>query len=721
MNKLAGAVALIGVAMTLCAQAQDTQGKTVVVDSFTSSSEPLSVRPFATQSSQSVPMRMKGSDKPIHVAIPTIATPVPIMEAVTGYTDSGLPISRYKKMKIDMAHRLADLIRQEDKAKGIVRESRDIWAEQEAAIAEREAREGPTVTKTFIIPGTTPEQSRRVHQAQSGWMSQDGKAHFVQMQQATPVSIVSNEYVAGGQRENNDNDNDLILPLNRIGTCSIDSPCTSQTGSEANVPAADKNEQLKQQKNDSNVRHGRGKTAEERLREYFPDLSFLTPIDFFIPKAYAGELPKPAWSLSDIDKIAKDNEKLRTQSFKDLNDLNEQDVNKLVRGIQQKNHDAKIAPGDKTIDNFDNIENIEKSVREVFEVTRERVKPSIEPSQASDKARSAPHLSTRTYVFISSSLGEKANRAIFEWAGRHSETVTVVVRGVPEGMNLGEGVRHWQDMAVQCDPMPTVVVDPTLFSAYAIKAVPSVALTQAHVPVCEGNDPNCSHAPKLIAKVEGLNNDRWLKEKVQAGQTGDLGQQGDIFPIEEPDIIEVVKKRVATIDWEAKKQEAAQRFWEHQRFTQLPQATKNETRTFSPVTVAQEDIVDANGNVLVAKGTQVNALKAFGLPWTLALMVFDPLQEEQVLWAKVQLKSLKADNRFSQVIVMATQMDREGGWKAYEALQDSLDTHIYLLMPEIVRTFGLQNVPCLIYADNEKHQFVVNEFAIKWLKRGAKS
>ena len=43
--------------------------------------------------------------------------------------------------------------------------------------------------------------------------------------------------------------------------------------------------------------------------------------------------------------------------------------------------------------------------------------------------------------------------------------------------------------------------------------------------------------PMMIAKVEGLNNARWLNERIANGHTGDFGNKGYVYPIHEPDFI----------------------------------------------------------------------------------------------------------------------------------------------------------------------------------------
>ena len=104
------------------------------------------------------------------------------------------------------------------------------------------------------------------------------------------------------------------------------------------------------------------------------------------------------------------------------------------------------------------------------------------------------------------------------------------MRGVPEGMKLHEGMRQMQRLASSVTPAASVVLDPTLFRQYGVKHVPAVVRVKTPTAdlACHGR---CL-AP-LIAKVEGLHNDDWLRQQIQAGQTGDLGIQGEVVAIAE--------------------------------------------------------------------------------------------------------------------------------------------------------------------------------------------
>ena len=156
-----------------------------------------------------------------------------------------------------------------------------------------------------------------------------------------------------------------------------------------------------------------------------------------------------------------------------------------------------------------------------------------------------------TYIFISYSLSENVLKDIVE---RHQgrNDVTLVMRGVPKGMTIHEGI---QKIASSVEPIASVIIDPSLFREYDIKHVPAVVRVDRK-PSPLSLTPNGQSGRKfalLLAKVAGLHNDKWLMERIEAGEQGDLGIQGHLSEITEPDLIEEMKKRVASIDWEEKK------------------------------------------------------------------------------------------------------------------------------------------------------------------------
>ena len=299
-----------------------------------------------------------------------------------------------------------------------------------------------------------------------------------------------------------------------------------------------------------------------------------------------------------------------------------------------------------------------------------------------------------TFIFVSYSLSDDVILDILRRNAGH-ETTTVVMRGVPEGANLASGLKRMQDLARQVTPEPNIILDPTLFSMFSVKAVPTVVRAKRETAV-QGAMPN-SRGLSLIAKVEGLHNDDWLLERIAQGQTGNLGQQGPIFPIAERDLIEVIKERVMVIDWDAKKKAAIERFWVNRTFIDLPQAQVEQIREIDPSVVLTQDMTDGSGTVIHKKGDRVNPLTI--MPFTSEILVFNPTREDERELVQAHLAS-QTGRPYQKRIFIATAIDQNRGWAAYEELVDWLDAPLYLLTPEIQTRFHIEQTPSVVTANH---------------------
>lgn len=321
----------------------------------------------------------------------------------------------------------------------------------------------------------------------------------------------------------------------------------------------------------------------------------------------------------------------------------------------------------------------------------------------------ADPLGNMTYVFISFSLGDEELKELFARNAGKDDTV-LVFRGIPDGMTFGEGVKHIQGLAAQFDPMPNVVIDPTLFRDFQIEAVPTVIRVREKKSVVQVRKPGMKRTDtaELLGKATGLHSDVWIKSQLEAGRKGDFGQHGEVRGIAERDLIEVAKERVMTIDWEAKKERAAKRAWANLQYENLPTASKSVVRTIDPTILVEQDILDLNGNAVRRAGERVNPMDI--RPLTLALIVFNPLVESELKVVEAELPKLKKEH--PEVMLLATDMVKdETGWDAYVRLTDRLDSHVYLLTPEVRERFLLRATPSVVTGDNERKLFVVREIA----------
>jgi len=313
----------------------------------------------------------------------------------------------------------------------------------------------------------------------------------------------------------------------------------------------------------------------------------------------------------------------------------------------------------------------------------------------------------QTFIFVSYSLSEDVLKDIIE-RNAHRSDVTLVMRGVPEGMRIDNGMLKLQTLINEAKSSVALVLDPPLFDVYGITQVPAV-VRAGRTPsksLMNPNDPKGRRYATMVAKVEGLHNDRWLLEQIEAGERGDLGLQGNVKEIAEPNLIDEMKKRVAAIDWDKKKKEAIKRFWKKQTFKVFPTAEKGRVREIDPSILVERDLKDLAGRPIRRAGDIVNPLQI--RPFTQTVLIFNPLSEDEMARVAAFRKGYEEAGKLNLVLI-ATQMDKEKSWEGYKSLTDKLDAHVFMMTPEIEYQWHIEKTPAVITADNNRHLFLVEE------------
>ena len=746
----------------------------------------------------------------------------PRWESVTGYTESGVPISRRKREVLREAHALADAWAANQKkaeasgdaksrAKG--KTQADQWAEANAQILADEAKNGRQTTKRFVIPGMTPEQSEMLQKNGTGAVVLRGgvQVHVVRPDEEVLVlsdlketDLTPAQWAALEARSRANQNEAFALP--GVPSAGGNDP---QSGTLVNPFETPSNETER--------------STENAILEAFPDAALTMPAEpgkrtqkpvhqdgasdgldpvpvsalgTFLGCDVGGWMDRglawltgsrsvwakgqsnanPALEVNPMagafdamaeqlarDKAAFDQrikaesdpvhpiaEEAKTEAPASCNHcrLTPEDMDRAAKVAQATKAARAIAetPEGTTLSRRDAevIRDITAVLKDpnhpasFIQMMREALKanPVVEAHIPDARARlglsnepSQPK--AQTYVFVSYGLGDVVlNDILKRHAGR--DDVTIVMRGIPQGVSLGEGIKHMQSLASQYTPIPNIVLDPTLFAAYDVKTVPKVvrveggeglALAAFAQKADQSSHANAAprHAP-LIAEVSGLANDEWLQRQIEldhctVSKPCRYGEQGPVVAIAEPDMIEEMKRRVAAIDWEKKKAEAMKRFWTNQTFDELPTAAKTVRRVLDPSIHVVNDIVDANGLPIRRAGEIVNPLDA--RPFTSILVIFNPKCEAEMTAVLAHVKHLRAEGHTS-FIYMATAFDRSvttadqtlgPGWEHYEAVCDRLDSHVYLLTPEVRDRWDVRVTPTFVSADNVAKRFIVDELA----------
>jgi len=179
---------------------------------------------------------------------------------------------------------------------------------------------------------------------------------------------------------------------------------------------------------------------------------------------------------------------------------------------------------------------------------------------------------------------------------------------------------------------------------------------------------------------------------VLAGERGDLGVRGPVKAVTEPDLIAELQRRLAVLDLEKLREHALERYWQRVAFEDLPVAAEPRTREIDPTITAPRDVHTADGTLLVRAGETLNPLDR--LPFTQRLVVFDASDERQMATAK----RLGREAGELRVTYLATRLERRLGWQGLTSVEDTLDSPVYLLTPDVRARFALERVPAFVEA-----------------------
>lgn len=372
------------------------------------------------------------------------------------------------------------------------------------------------------------------------------------------------------------------------------------------------------------------------------------------------------------------------------------DIRSLQQGMKQRLAES----GSELLEGFDtpafkkSVETLRPEAKRVLDQMQGRLDAKL-PETTAD---SVPEGQVRFLYFASWSLGADGLRQMFEDAAIHGDAARVVLRGIPKGEKLPSGLQRYFDIARKMENPPRLILDPTLFRHFDVQVVPTVIQVRGGGSLVE---------QKALARVTGLSTTSWLAEQTASDRTGDLGARGPVEAISEPDLIEVMKQRLAKLDWDSRKKKALDNFWANQKFQSLPKALEDRTRMIDPTLVVTADITDADGKVIVYRGTRINPLEM--RPFNRALYVFDATDPEQVAWVGEQLEG--RTYKEPTPVLMATRMAESDGWKAYESLTQTLDEPVYKLPPDVQDRWQIERVPSVVTAEGK--QFKVKEVALE--------
>lgn len=333
---------------------------------------------------------------------------------------------------------------------------------------------------------------------------------------------------------------------------------------------------------------------------------------------------------------------------------------------------------------------MQQIARQITDHTEQQATKRLAAESAQDNAKEAQQVQGRQiYLFVSRSLKTAALKDIFLTISDTS--VTAVFRGIPEGARINESNNELYQMirGAGIDPIPAITLNPKRWRELDVQSVPTMVMVDGD---------------REIARVSGLTNPAWLREQVEAGQTGDLGVRGPIAEPSEPDLITVMQERASRLDFAKLRDKAAHSYWKRAPVFEIPSATRDKRRKVDLRMRVSRDITTPDGTVIARKGAIVNPLdtRAF----TLRLLVFDATRPEQVAFAESQ------SGAHPDTILLVSRFDNDRGWKGYERLSERFDKPVYRLTQDVLSRFNVHATPAVIHAD-QSGQVVVDEHYIQ--------
>lgn len=347
----------------------------------------------------------------------------------------------------------------------------------------------------------------------------------------------------------------------------------------------------------------------------------------------------------------------------------------------------------------------EKSKEQIQKDGMEAIRPLFPEGQLPEKSAPAPKTASvvaagkdsRLLLFLT--LGPDPDNRLQQNRGLLREVppyTEVVLRGLPNGKRgLGDLFRYVHQLTVerqrQGEKIPRVLLDPRLYREYQVDVSPTLVYERKG---------------KAVAWVRGLVNSQWLKDQVEKeNRTGDLGNYGPTEAISERDFLEVIQDRLASIDWDARKEKAWDQYWTHYSFLTLPPANKDRVYQVEAVYEVPKDFRMPDGKVLARKGDRINLFDK--LKPRFVLLVFDGSDPRQLAWAKDASREYQGRYR---VQYLTTALP-ERTWQSFSKLEDKLEAPLYLLNDAVRDRFRLEHVPSLVRPLEDR--FEVREVSLK--------
>ncbi|MBW9241021.1 pilus assembly protein [Pseudomonas carnis] len=307
----------------------------------------------------------------------------------------------------------------------------------------------------------------------------------------------------------------------------------------------------------------------------------------------------------------------------------------------------------------------------------------------SNSAIPAPVEQARAYqIFVSWSLGESEIKNLLkEYHGNRE--VELVFRGIPDGVSLQDALAKVQRLSLETKSNTPVLINPVLFGESGIETVPQIRKVSGR---------------QTVYVVSGTTSVQAAEEQYKKFKTPKPNAIGPGLRIAERDLIEVMKERLAKVNFAELKDKALRRFWSNQVFAELVPAPTSRVRKLDPSVVVPQDITGADGTLIHKAGDHINPLDI--RPFTQRLVIIDPTYERQINFAKAQIEKYSDKQN---VVIILSEVDREKGWDGFTEVQNKIGRAAYILKDDVRTRFSIDFTPSVVTAADK--YFYIEEVA----------
>lgn len=290
-----------------------------------------------------------------------------------------------------------------------------------------------------------------------------------------------------------------------------------------------------------------------------------------------------------------------------------------------------------------------------------------------DDSYNSPESATN-YIFISFSMGDSAiKRLLKESVERDEESVFIFQGWKPPHFQqmfqrIGALLPH-QDNSKR---LPTLIIEPDLYTKMKVDAVPQYLVKR--------EDDVWVHVKGALS-IEDAHSKSYLPTETLASEVF-----GTMYEIEEPNMIALIKERLANHDWEADVERIKKGIYETKSSVALPTAIKDVTYFVDPTITVKQNIPATEGRFIARKGQRVNPLEYMTL--SKDYVIFDPSDLSQKAYVKEYLRK----KPYSSLIV--TQFPSNS--KSMAELENLFKRPIKELNKLIVKRFELKEVPSIV-------------------------